>query len=215
MDHARSHTRSKGYFAWISNFVLNPSWDKWCMVALPSSCPLPEKTNSCKVRKKLPLLGLWSFSSVFVVPLRTPWLGDSSKSSTSIGILSASNPLSIQVPLETNPFVAEDELLPILPTDPALYECEGLTLGLERGLWAAGRTSLSHPLTISTNCRHFKRKSKFGFRSKSPGYNVCVVSIASPILPARTSFCIPERKKQHLADSLLYHPEGRTWCSGI
>ena len=99
------------------------------------------------------------------------------------------------MPFATKPLVAEGELLATLPIDAALYECEGLTLGLDLGLWAAGRTSLSHPLTISTNCRHFKRKSKFGFLSRSPGYNVCVVSIASPILPARTNFCIPAETK--------------------
>lgn len=140
----------------------------------------------------IPVLELWSsLSTVFAVPFKTPWFIDSSKSSTSIGILSASKPLSIHVPLETNPLLV-DELL-----DP-MYGCVGLTSGLERGLCAAGRTLLSHPLTISTNCRHFKRKSRFGFLSKSPGYNVCVVSIASPILPARPNFCIPGMKESTL-----------------
>lgn len=98
--------------------------------------------------------------------------------------------------LEINLFVVEDELFFIFLIDVVLYECEGLILGFERGLWAVGRILLLYLLIIFINCRYFKRKSKFGFRFKSFGYNVCVVLIVFFILFVRISFCIFERKKE-------------------
>ena len=53
------------------------------------------------------------------------------------------------------------------------------------------RTSESDPPTISMNCRTFNRNSKLGRESRRVGYKVCVVSMASPILPLNTRRWIP------------------------
>lgn len=55
-----------------------------------------------------------------------------------------------------------------------------------------GLTSESEPFTISTNCLHLSINNKLRLCSKSPGYNLLVVSIASPILPASTNLRIPK-----------------------
>lgn len=86
--------------------------------------------------------------------------------------------------------VVEGELFVIFLIDVVLYECEGLILGLDLGLWVAGRILLLYLLIIFINCRYFKRKSKFGFFFRSFGYNVCVVLIVFLILLVRINFCI-------------------------
>lgn len=45
---------------------------------------------------------------------------------------------------------------------------------------------------------HFNMKSKLGLCSRSPGYNCCVASMASPTRPANTSFCIPGSTKKQM-----------------
>lgn len=55
-------------------------------------------------------------------------------------------------------------------------------------------TSTSDPFIISINCRHLSINKRFWSRSKSPGYNRLVLSMASPILPARTNFSISATK---------------------
>lgn len=47
-----------------------------------------------------------------------------------------------------------------------------------------------------TYSTHFNMKSKLGLCSRSPGYNCCVASMASPTRPANTSFCIPASTKK-------------------
>lgn len=59
-----------------------------------------------------------------------------------------------------------------------------------------GHTSVSVPLTISTNCLHFNINNRFLLCCNKPGYIFDVVSIASPILPLSTNFNIPVNKKK-------------------
>ena len=59
---------------------------------------------------------------------------------------------------------------------------------------AVERTSESDPPTISINCRTFNKNNKLGRESRSVGYKVCVVSIASPIRPLNTRRWIPFEK---------------------
>lgn len=42
---------------------------------------------------------------------------------------------------------------------------------------------------------HFNANKRLGFLSSKLGYNCCVVSMASPILPAKTNFWIPVHQK--------------------
>lgn len=48
---------------------------------------------------------------------------------------------------------------------------------------------------MSVKETHFNVKRRLGFLSSKLGYNCCVVSMASPILPANTNFWIPIYKK--------------------
>jgi len=69
----------------------------------------------------------------------------------------------------------------------ALVDCITLVwLGLP--FW---QTSESLPFTISTNWRHLSANNRFGSRSRRPGYNRLVTSIASPMRPDCISFITP------------------------
>ena len=99
------------------------------------------------------------------------------------------------------------------PEALALTLCAGDRFGDDRVLplpllwWERGerllgpRTSLSEPLTISTNWRHLSMKSRLGLRSSSPGYSCWVSSMASPIRPASTNFWMPA-KETHVSCKL-------------
>lgn len=77
-----------------------------------------------------------------------------------------------------------DRALPLRDRDPLM---DGdLAVGYEQ-------LPVSVPFTISMNCRHLSMNIRLALRSRRPGYNWSVRSIASPRRPARTSFCIPER----------------------
>ena len=73
-----------------------------------------------------------------------------------------------------------------------LFTCK-LVVGREFRHVVDGFGSPSVPLTISMNCRHLSMNNRLLSWSRRPGYNSCVASIAFPIFPDKTSFCISEQ----------------------
>lgn len=87
--------------------------------------------------------------------------------------------------------------------------CEGKKSNRENEIQPSlpSLTSKSDPFTISTNCLHFRINHKFWLFSKSPGYDSCVCSMATPIRPLMTILRISESGKRWVND--------RQWCPAL